>query len=113
MSARLSQGQLAVLEMFNSKPMINRVVPHYWDPKPLVNDQIDRLEARGFIKCEDVSQPSLAQFFKLTEKGAARIGAELCSRCGAATHPQESACLHCGALKSWADDPTNPPALSE
>ena len=103
MSERLSQGQLSVLEIFNSKPMITKSVPHYWDPKPLLNDQIDRLEARGFIKCEDASQPDLAQFFKLTEKGAARIGAVLCKACGAATHPQEAACLHCGATKPWAE----------
>jgi hypothetical protein len=106
MSERLSQGQLDVLEMFNSKPMINKSVPHYWDPKPLMNDQIDRLAARGFIKCEDLSQPELAQFFKLTEKGAARIGMELCKSCESATHPQEAACLHCGSTKTWATTPS-------
>jgi len=98
MSERLSQGQLEVLDQFNRIPVITKEIPDYWNPKPLTNRQIDRLEERGFIETTGRS----AFMYRLTEKGASHIGAELCKSCGGATHPQEAACLHCGATKAWA-----------
>jgi hypothetical protein len=29
---------------------------------------------------------------------------ETCQRCGKQTHPHESACIHCGEMKTWAKD---------
>lgn len=98
MSDRLSQGQLAVLDQFNRIPVITKEIPDYWNPKPITNRQIDRLEARGFIEPTGRS----AFMYRLTKKGASRIGAEICKSCDGATHPQEAACLHCGVTKDWA-----------
>lgn len=110
---RLSPGQLAILEQFNRVARITKEIPHYWDPKPLTNSQIDRLEARGFIERDDGSQSRHAGFYKITEKGAARIGMEVCKPCGGATHPDEAACIHCGKTKSWADDASTSKGCAE
>lgn len=29
---------------------------------------------------------------------------EACEKCGGETHPDEAACIHCGAMKSWANE---------
>ena len=107
--SRLSPGQLAVLERFNKNTRIGKEIPEYWNPKPLLNDQIDRLEARGFIEQDGPRQLGLmshSSFYKITTKGAARIGMEVCKPCGGATHPNEAACIHCGKMKEWIEAET-------
>jgi hypothetical protein len=32
---------------------------------------------------------------------------EACEKCGGETHPDEAACIHCGATKSWANEDRN------
>lgn len=112
MSSRLSQGQVAVLDQFNRVTRITKQIPEYWNPKPLLNDQIDRLEARGFIEQDGPAQRghmSHSSFYKITEKGASCIGAKVCASCGGATHEQEAACLHCGHTKPWAQTSLSTP----
>jgi hypothetical protein len=106
---RLSPGQMSVLDRFNRLTRITKETPEYWNPKPLLNDQIDRLEARGFIEQDGPHQSghmSHSSFYKITTKGAARIGMQVCEPCGGATRPDEAACIHCGKLKTWAEQST-------
>lgn len=99
---RLSSGQLTILEEFKKQVLITKEIPEYWNPKPLVNDQIDRLEARGFIAC-DRGRDGFSRLYRITQKGAVRIGMETCDSCNCLTHPDEAACIHCGSTKPWAD----------
>lgn len=71
---RLSPGQLAVLDQFNRIARIMKETPHYWDPKPLTNRQIDRLEARGFIeRGRYMSATSVGQSLGLSKEATMRM----------------------------------------
>jgi hypothetical protein len=94
--SRVSPGQMALLEKAGRNGLITKAIPEYWDPKPSVNGQIDRLVARGFLR------PDGTSFFRLTEAGLSKIGLVKCEACNCATHPDEAACMHCGKMKSWA-----------
>lgn len=51
--------------------------------------------------------PGRADRYQLTDLGLAvvlKLNEVSCTDCGKATHEHEAACVHCGALKEWADD---------